>query len=150
MLQALGYQSFSNRVSGYGYGLYLLSPKDTTNVISPYPGVPWSVPDVYSARVGATYAVLPKKGFSVSFGPRIDGTPVRDLIGDSHGFRRPGYVFYLDPGISLTRRRSTFTLDVPVRVYQDFQRSLEDIQLGKPGGGDFARFLVFAGYSVRF
>jgi hypothetical protein len=150
IMQAQGYQKISNRVSGYGYGLYLLSPTDTTNVISPYPGVPLSVPDVYSARVGAGYALLPKQGFSVSFGPRIDGIPVRNLVGGSDGFRRPGYVFYLDPGISLNRRRSTFTLNIPVRVYQDFKRSLVDIQLGKPGGGDFARFLVFVGYSVRF
>lgn len=150
IMQAQGFQKISNRVSGYGYGFYLLSPKDTTNVISPYPGVPWSVPDVYSARLGAVYAALPKHGFSVSLGPRIDGTPVRDLVGSSDGFRRPGYVLYLDPGMSLTRRRSTFTLDIPVRVYQDFQRSLVDIQLHKPGGGDFGRVLLFAGYSVRF
>src|SRR5579864_6905865 len=32
IMQAQGYQKISNRVSGYGYGLYLLSPKDTTNV----------------------------------------------------------------------------------------------------------------------
>jgi hypothetical protein len=150
IMQAQGYQKISNRVSGYGYGLYLLSPKDTTDVISPYKGVPLSVPDVYSARVGAGYALLPKQGFSVSFGPRIDGIPVRDLAGDSNGYRRPGYVLYLDPGISLNRRRSTFTANIPVRVYQDFQRSLVDIQLGKPGGGDFGRVLFFLGYSVRF
>lgn len=150
IMQAQGYQKISNRVSGYGYGLYLLSPKDTSNVISPYPGVPLSVPDVYSARVGAGYALLPKHGLSVSLGPRIDGIPVRDLAGDSDGFRRPGYVFYLDPGISLNSRRSTFTLNIPVRVYQDFQRSLVDIHLGKPGGGDFARTLIFVGFSVRF
>jgi hypothetical protein len=149
-MQAQGYQKISNRVSGYGYGLYLLSPKDTTNVISPYPGVPLSVPDVYSARVGAGYALLPKHGLSVSLGPRIDGIAVRDLAGDSDGFRRPGYVLYLDPGISLNSRRSTFTLNIPVRVYQDFRRSLVDIHLGKPGGGDFARALIFVGYSLRF
>lgn len=150
MFQAQGYQKISNHVSGYGFGWYLLSPKDTSNVISSYAGVPWSVPDVYSARAGLAFAVSPKQGFSVSFGPRIDGIPIRDLAGDSDGFRRPGYSFYLDPGMSLSRGRNTFSLNVPVRVYQDFQRSLVDMQLGKPGGGDLARTLIFAGYSVRF
>ena len=96
------------------------------------------------------YAVRPKQGFSMSFGTRIDGIPIRDLVGDSNGFRRPGYSLYLDPGVSLTRRRNAFTLNIPVRVYQNFQRSLIDVQLGKLGGGDLAKVLIFAGYSVRF
>jgi hypothetical protein len=150
IFQAQGYKKISNRASTYGYGYYLLSPKNITNVISPYAGVPLSVTDIYSARVGAGYALLPKKGLSVSLGPRIDGIPVRDLVGPHDGYRRPGYVLYAEPGMTLNLRRSTFTLDIPVRVYQDFKPSVVDVQLGRPGGGDFARVLVLAGYSVRF
>jgi hypothetical protein len=46
--------------------------------------------------------------------------------------------------------RNTFTLNVPVRVHQNFERSLVDVQLGKNGGGDLAKYLIFVGYSVRF
>jgi hypothetical protein len=150
IFQVQGYRQIFKRASGYGYGWYLMSPKDRTSVISPYPGVPLSAPDVYSVRVGTGYAIRPEQGLSVNFGTRIDGIPIRDLVGDSNGFRRPGYSLYLDPGVSLRRGRNTFTVNVPVRVYQDFQRSLIDIQQGRPGGGDLAKVLIFAGYSVRF
>jgi hypothetical protein len=60
-------------------------------VPSPLAGVPLSVPDVYSIRPGFTYEVAPKRGLSASLGTRIDGIPVHDIIGESKGFRRPGY-----------------------------------------------------------
>ena len=37
-----------------------------------------------------------------------------DLIGDSHGWRRPGHEMFVEPGISYTRGPSTFLLNVPI------------------------------------
>jgi hypothetical protein len=85
-----------------------------------------------------------------SLGPRLDGIPLRDFVGGSGGFRRLGYSLYLDPGIVVAARRSTWSVNVPVRVHQDFQRSLADIERGSAGGGDLARYLVLIGYTVRF
>jgi hypothetical protein len=39
---------------------------------------------------------------------------------------------------------------VPIRVWYDFRPSLIDQQLGKPGGGDLANYLIFLGYTHRF
>src|SRR5437016_3646458 len=89
---------------------------------------------------------------SVSLGGRIDGLPVHDLLGGGdNGFRQPGYVIFVDPGVAVTRGREAFTLSVPVRVHANRQRNTLEWQSGKPGGGgDFAKALVFLGYSHRF
>jgi hypothetical protein len=151
ILQTHGYQKLFSRTSGYMNASYLLSSKDKTNVPSPIPGVVLAVPDLYSVRVGASYAVLPERGFSLSIGPRIDGMPVRDLVGGgNNNFRRPGYSLFIDPGITFSHGRHTYWLNVPVRIHEDFKRSLPDIERNRLGGGDLARYLIFTGYSVRF
>ena len=121
--QVQGYRQIYRNLSGYGYGWYLLSPKDQTEVPSPLSGVTLSVPDVYSVRAGAAYTIAPRQGLSASFGARIDGIPIKDFAGGSDGFRRPGYTVYLEPGFTEGRGRSTFTMSLPFRVHQDFQRS---------------------------
>ena len=119
-------------------------------VNAPYPGIFLSVPDVYSTRFGMAYGVSPKHGVSVNFGTRIDGIPIRDLIGDSNGFWRPRYSLYLEPGMIMNHSHGAYTLSVPLRVHQNFKPSLVDLQLGKSGGGDLADSLILAQYSWRF
>jgi len=150
IFQLQAYRNLARRASAYVYGWYLLTPRERTSVSSPLPGVPLSVPDVYSVRSGVSAAVWRRRGISASLGPRIDGIPLRDFVGGSTGFRRPGYSFYLDPGIVLTTGRSTWSVNVPVRIHQDFQRSLADVERGSAGGGDLAKYLVLIGYTVRF
>lgn len=150
MVQLQAFQQILSSVSVYLIGQYLLSPRDTTEVPSPLPGVTLSVPDVYSARAGVAYVLVPRAGISASLGGRIDGIPRRDLIGAENGFRRPGYTLYLDPGLSLTRGPHEFTLNIPVRIHQNFQQSLMDQQHNFRGGGDLADYLVFTGYTYRF
>ena len=41
------------------------------------------------------------------------------------------------------------TLSGPIRLRQNFARSLIDRERNLRGGGDLARYLIFAGYSVR-
>ena len=150
IFQLQGYRKLAGGTSGYAYGWYLLTPRERTSVASPLPGVPLSVPDVYSLRSGISTAIWRKRGISASLGPRIDGIPLRDFVGGSNGFRRPGYSLYLDPGLVVTAKRSTWSVNVPLRVHQDFQRSLADMQIGSAGGGDLAKYLVLVGYSIRF
>jgi len=150
ILQLQGYRKLVGSASGYVYGWYLMTPREKTGVPSPLAGVPLSIPDVYSFRSGVSAPVWPKRGISASLGPRIDGIPLRDLAGGSGGFRRPGYSLYLDPGVIVSTGRSTWSLNVPLRVHQNFKRSLVDIQKGSAGGGDLARYLVLFGYSINF
>jgi hypothetical protein len=150
LLQAQAFHRVGARAQAYLLGSYLLSPRETTSVPSPI-GVPLSVPDVYTARAGLVLAALPSQGLSVSLGGRLDGIPLRDVIGGGDlGFRRPGFIFYLDPGLALARGRDEFTLSAPIRLRQDFRQSLIDRELRFAGGGDLADLLVFAGYTHRF
>jgi hypothetical protein len=150
ILQAQGHWNFSKKFSGYAQAWYLLTPREHTSVPSPLAGVTLSVPDVYAFRLGSSYIISQSRGISASFGPRLDGLPLRDRIGGNAGFRRPGYSLYLEPGVTLAQRGRSFTLSIPLRVHQNFRRSLVDIQLNKGGGGDLARYLILAGYSWRF
>jgi hypothetical protein len=150
IFQAQGYKQLFQRTTGYANGLYLLSPKDTTNVASPVAGATLSVPDVYSVRAGIAYALSPEHGFSASLGVRIDGIPVNDIAGKSDGFRRPGYNFYVDPGVSYTHGHHILAVNIPASVYQDFKHSNLDVKLHRVGGGDLATYLILAQYSYRF
>ncbi|HZS98849.1 MAG TPA: hypothetical protein VFA40_18840 [Terriglobales bacterium] len=151
ILQTQAYRAISSRTSGYVNASYLLSAKEKTDVPSPIPGGVLGVPDIYSVRVGVAYALLAERGLSMSLGPRIDGIPIRDLIGGGdNNFRRPGYSLFIDPGVTFNHGRNTFWINVPIRIHQDFKRSLADIEHNRVGGGDLAKYLVFTGYSVRF
>lgn len=150
VFQVQGFRKLSAGTSGYFYGWYLLTPREKTSVASPLAGVPLSVPDVYSFRTGISSALSRRHNISASLGPRLDGIPLRDLVGGSSGFRRPGYSLYVDPGVVITTGRSTWSVNLPLRVHQDFQRSLADIERDSVGGGDLARYLVLIGYTLRF
>jgi hypothetical protein len=150
IFQLQAYRQLAGDAVWYGYGWYLLTPREQTAVASPLAGVPLSVPDVYSVRSGISTALWRRHGISASLGPRIDGIPLHDFVGGSSGFRRPGYSLYVEPGIVVSSGRSTWSINVPVRVHQDFQRSLADMAYGSAGGGDLAKFLLLIGYTVRF
>jgi hypothetical protein len=155
ILQGNAFQRVSRTLSVYAAGAYLVSPKSHTEVLQ---GVtPTAVPDEYSAHAGLAYAIAPKKGLSVSLGGRIDGIPVRDLVGGGDQFfRRPGYSIYAEPGISLTlakspfsRSGSTLSLSVPVAVDINREASVAEQRAGTRFGGDFASYLIFFNYSIR-
>jgi hypothetical protein len=149
--QTQAYQQLAGGLNAYVFGSYLISPKKKTSVPSPVAGVTLSVPDVYSVRGGVAYALMPSHGLSVNLGGRIDGIPLRDVIGGGDdGFRRPGHTLYLDPGAAMRIGTQEFTVSVPIRLRQNFSRSLIDRERQLKGGGDLADYLVFAGYSVRF
>lgn len=150
LLQLQAFHQMAERAQAYLLGSYLLSPRETTNVSSPYGGGVLSVPDVYTVRGGLVYALVPSQGLSLSLGGRLDGIPLRDIIGGSSGFRRPGFILYLDPGVALRRGRDEFAVSLPIRLRQDFRESLFDRELHFGGGGDLADLLVFAGYTHRF
>lgn len=154
ILQGQAFKRVFRKASGYASGSYLVSPRNQSSVLQSPAGtfstVHVSVPDVFNARAGLTFDVSPGHGVGASVGARVDGIPLRDLLGRSDGFRRPVLLGYLEPSIMLTRGRSTVTVNAPFLIYADFRRSLIDRQLGSAGGGDLARYLIFAGYQVRF
>lgn len=154
LTQLQAFHMLGERVSVYGFGSYMISPKAHTEVVmGPGSPLPWSVPDVYHARAGAALQVLPAAGLSASLGARLDGIPTRDLLGggDSATVKRTSYIIYADPGLSLTRGRSIVALNIPVRMHLNRTASITEQQPGAlPNAGGFAKYLMFASYSYRF
>ncbi|GAB4370835.1 MAG: hypothetical protein OHK0021_13560 [Bryobacter sp.] len=58
-----------------------------------------SVTDQCLYRGGFTRSIPGIRGLAASFGGRMEGISVRDAIGASNGFRRPGYAISVEPGL---------------------------------------------------
>ena len=138
----------------YAVGSYLINPEGTS-------GVPtfrgnlgeevMSIADQYLARAGVSWSAASWKGFGMSLGGRMEGVPVEDLIGDSDGFRRPGYALSVEPGLSYTRGPHAFSLAVPIAVHRNRQRSVPDrLEPGRVGDAAFADYIVMLGYWKKF
>ena len=136
---------------GYASGYYGLSLNRHSDVKQGNPLVFRSVPDTYSGRLGAAYLLPALEGLVVSFGGRINGVTVRDVIGGGDLYwRRPGYEVYVEPGLTWTLGRNSATVSVPVRVYQNKLDSLLDRSLHRHIGSDFVPYLIVASVARRF
>lgn len=142
----------------FASGSYLINPRDTNTTPSILVGLGLgaspanegllvnSVPDQYVARLGA---VFPGglDGLSLSLAGRIEGLPRYDLIGDSHGWRRPGYEVFVEPGLVYTRGDSTVTLHVPIGVQRNRQ---PNPYTGREGDATFPDYVTLLSYSYTF
>ena len=156
------YQKLANNLFSYASGFYLINPRETNGTrtfretLSPIlqNEAIMAVPDQYSARVGVSYTISPT--ISSSLGGRFDCVPVKDLIGGNEGFRRPGNVLSIDPGLSYMKSNFTINLNVPFAVRRDRPQSITDRQTeeltGEPRNGDaaFSDYVVNLGISYRF
>jgi hypothetical protein len=155
---------FSHKLAGkfYGYinGMYMINPRNTNGVLrSPNlsNNIPlsneMSVPDQYMLRAGARFT---SNGIQASLGGRMECIPVNDLIGDSDGFRRPGYIISLEPSIFYTKGNHTFGVNVPIALERNRTQSVLDKQRTEATGqyqhGDaaFADWLLSVSYAYRF
>jgi hypothetical protein len=155
------FHHIANRVSWYGSAFYLVNPQETNGVRTFRETLSatlanesiMSVPDQYAFRLGGSYA-LPF-GASVSLGARYEGVPVEDLIGGSEGFRRPGSVLSIEPGISYTFKDVSLLASVPVAVRRERPQSVTDMETQQMTGnfrrGDaaFADYLINVGVVYR-
>src|ERR1700744_3940573 len=117
------YYNISHSFGFYGNFFYLVNPRDVNGVASSSSAPTatkiaitsdvLSVPDQYMVRAGADLAV---NKFNFSLGVRDDCVPVRDLIGGSDGFRRPGWVFSMEPGINWAFKNVALYAFVPIAI----------------------------------
>jgi hypothetical protein len=136
----------------YAQGTYLFNPRNTSGVPtfrSRQSEAIMSVADTYLGRLGVAIPLFPKQGVSLTLGGRIEGVPVRDLIGDSDGFRRPGTAVSFEPGLVWVTGRHVFSLSAPLAVYRNRHRSVTDRIDGRHGDAAFADYLILFGYSLR-
>jgi len=146
----------------YGEGRYLSTPtpvngtptfRDTFSEEFSEEGTT-SVSDQYMVRGGITLAV-PQSPVLFSFGIRVDGTPVNDLIGSSQGFRRPGYATSFESNVVIQSSKMNFYVSLPYIYYQQRDQSNPDIAFSsrtgrfRQGDAPFARFALFVGVSSK-
>ena len=134
-------------------GLYLFNPRNTNGVSTfrTRPGeTVMSVSDQYLARGGMTRLIPGMRRLAFSIGARLEGVPVRDLIGRSQGFRRPGYALSVDPGLMFSYHGYTIAANSPWAVRRDRKRSVADYQNGVSGDAAFADYSVIVGVTRRF
>jgi hypothetical protein len=152
-LGAQAYKPIWFRSTAYFEGSYTFNPRNT-NGVPTYrraagEGV-MSVADVYLLRGGVSRGVPKLRNLALSFGGRMEGVPVRDAFGGSDGFRRPGYVISIDPGLMFSLGRSTLSVNAPWAMERNRRRNTADIQYGKHGDAAFADYTILVGLSHRF
>lgn len=156
------YQRLAGHLYVFGSGFYLCNPKETNGTrtfretLSPILENEsiMSVTDQYSVRGGFNYSLLHQTA-GISLGARYEGVPVEDLIGGSQGFRRPGSVFSVEPGINFMANNWSLSLNVPVALIRNRPQSVTDRETeeltGQPRNGDaaFADYLINLGVTYR-
>lgn len=148
------------KMFGYVNAMYMLNPRNTNGVLrSPNlsNNIPlsneMSVPDQYMLRAGGRYSY---HGIQASLGARMEAIPAKDLIGDSDGFRRPGYIISAEPSFFYTTGNHTFGINVPIALQRNRTQSVLDKKRTEITGtyqhGDaaFADWLLSVSYAYRF
>jgi hypothetical protein len=169
----------AGKFSGYVNAMYMFNPRNTNGVKrsnnpSTYPvlrdngggnyvidrqvEIPlsneMSVPDQYMLRFGGRVAT---HNFQASLGGRLECIPSKDIMGESDGFRRPGYIFSAEPSLAYSYGAHTLGVNVPLALYRNRTRSQIDIARGNsittgdPNIGDaaFADWLLSVSYAYR-
>lgn len=166
-LELQGFTTLFEGGSLYFNGFYMSNPRETNNTVNRVLNANstavdsitafHSVADQFVVRVGMNYAVWPEKGLALGLGFRAEGIPTRDLIGGSKGFRRPGYIVAVEPGVAFQRGDFLFSANIPYALYRRRTRSVADIAGGNdangiPRNGDaaFADYSVNLGIAYRF
>lgn len=163
-LEVNGFYTLSKTVTFFGNAFYLFSPRDqngTSNTLGRDPSLAQlqaganvnSVPDAFLIRGGANFTM---RAFAAWAGLRVEGSPVYDAIGASHGQRRAGYGVSIEPGLSYTFRRTSLFTFVPIPIYKTLKTTAADkavssitgLPAASPGG--MVNALVFLGASFRF
>lgn len=163
-LEVNGYYTLSKHISIYGNFFFLSNPREQNGVSTARGGTPtsasisygsnvMSVPDQYMYRGGISYM---KNNFSASLGLRKEGIPPKDLIGGSNGFRRPGYVISVEPGMSIDKKKCAYFINMPIALQRNRTQSVPDMIRTRKTGvyfkGDaaFADYLINAGIVFKF
>jgi hypothetical protein len=147
-----GYKAIG-RFTAFGSGTWLANPKDISDV--PTRGVALTeaagvtnfntVSDQFVFRAGTQVALTPQ--ISASLAWRMEGVPRYDLLGASHGRRRPGVEMYWEPGVTFTTGRHAVSFNLPVGYYYNRFR---DPYTGNEGDSTFPEYVAIATYSMRF
>lgn len=148
-LEIQAYKRLVGDLHGYVNGFYLLNPMEANGTLtnrSRANEMICSVPDQYMARAGLNYTVTKKYGLNVFCGGRLEGIPAKDLVGGSEGFRRPGYVVSVEPGVDWMRGRHDINVNVPIALVRNRTQSVPDMERSEETGTFVRGDAAFADY----
>lgn len=158
------FYNFIENFSIYGNFYYLMNPREQngtrtyreTLVSRLANEAIMSVPDQYMFRAGFNYSVNQVKGLSLAAGTRLEGIPVYDLVGGSGDFRRPGYIWSIEPSVNYQYKKIVLFASVPFAIVRNRTQSVTDKENSATTGthvqGDaaFADYTVNVGISTKF
>jgi hypothetical protein len=139
----------------YTNGSYLATQGGTNNVLRSATALSQpltaynAIQDQYLLQAGVSHPVTPIHGLTLTFGPRMEGVPAINMIGNDLGFRRPGFAISAEPGIIYARGRNMIQASVGKAIYRDRTRSVPDKILGTHGDAAFADYVWLVSYSLR-
>jgi hypothetical protein len=169
-LDLQGFWEMAEGLFAYGNAFYILNPRGVNGTMTNrrasimVPGNPvaqvftneymCSVADQYAARLGFL-SQSQLHGLSFSWGVRLEGVPVRDLVGESYGFRRPGYTIAAEPGVTYMKGKTTVNFNMPIAMYRIRKQSVTDKEVqdatgvARNGDAAFADYLISLGVTYR-
>ena len=137
----------------YASGNYLFVPGNTTGVPTffgslnnPDNAVPNSAADQFSAQLGGSVTIV-EKWLIPSLAYRIEGVPISDLFGDSDGFRRPGVIGFIEPGLNFVFGRNLVGVTLAIRSYVNIKDSPTSVRVED---ATVPKYMLTVGYSVQF
>jgi hypothetical protein len=163
-LELNGFRAIDNTWSLYGNAYYLINPMGNNGVSTARGGVPtataikytsnvMSIPDQYLLRTGTNWT---RNALTISLGGRYECIPANDLIGDNTGFRRPGSVLAIEPGVNYSYKKLIFYLYTPIAVRNERPQSYPDIlrtndtKTFARGDAAFANYSINIGFGYKF
>ena len=157
-LQGQAFRLFSKKEI-YANASYIITPQNTQGYLrnptasSQNPLTQSnSISDQYLLETGVAFDIPQEKvhGLAVTFGPRFEGVPAHDLIGDNLGFRRPGFALSLEPGVRMSLGQNLLTASIGRAVWRARVKSVPDIIQNGHGDAAFADWVWSASFSRRF
>jgi hypothetical protein len=163
-LEVNAFYNLSHGLGLYGNFYYLSNPREQNGVSTARGGTAtatailngsdvMSVPDQMMIRAGVNYMI---HRLTVSAGLRQESIPVYDLIGGSNGFRRPGRILTVEPGVTYSLPKVSVFAYVPTSISRNRTQSVADkiatARTGRFTQGDaaFADYSINIGASFRF
>lgn len=163
-LELNSYVNIIKGIGAYGNFYYLSNPRNQNGTSTARGGTPsatalkyrtstMSVADQYLVRAGLNYTL---SDLTISAGLRVEGVPSEDILGESNGFRRPGYSIGFEPSLFYHYKNYDFFASVPLALERNRTQSDSDkrrtIDSGTYTIGDaaFADYSINVGVSYRF
>jgi len=129
-LELQGFKQLYKGVYGFANGYYLFNPRESngTSKSTAKSGYDYyACPDQYFARAGVMTSVTKSRNLTLSLAARAEGIPAYDKFGGQVAYRRPGYVYAVESGVSYRKGKHSLSLFVPYNFYKKRIQSAADI-----------------------